>query len=147
MGELRRIGELAGAVGVPTSTVRFYERRGLLPADARSPAKYRLYGEAALERLRFIRLAQSTGFTLEDIASLLDLREERAVSRSEVRAMLTSRLAAVQRRLSELREVEAVLKQSLDACSRAGAASCCPVVARLTVRASGAPAKKSRKRA
>jgi DNA-binding transcriptional MerR regulator len=143
MSELRRIGELAGAAGVPTSTVRFYERRGLLPADARSPSKYRLYGDAALERLRFIRLAQSTGFTLEDIAALLDLREERAVSRSEVRAMLAARLADVRRRLSELREVEKVLKQSLDACSRGGNGDCCPVVQSLTVSASGRT-KKSR---
>lgn len=134
---------MAGAVGVPTSTVRFYERRGLLPADARSPAKYRLYGDAALERLRFIRLAQSTGFKLEDIAALLEVREERAVSRTEVQAMLTDRLADVRRRLSELREVERVLKRSLETCSRGGKGNCCPVVQSLTVSASG-PVRKSR---
>lgn len=147
MSELRQIGTLAAAAGVPTSTVRFYERRGLLPADARSPSKYRLYGDAALERLRFIRSAQSSGFTLEDIVALLELREERTVPRSEVQAMLSSRLSDVRRRLSELREVERVLKQSLDACSRGGDGNCCPVVQRLTVSASGPPAKKPGRRA
>lgn len=137
MSELRRIGELAGAVGVPTSTVRFYERRGLLPADGRSPAKYRLYGEAALERLRFIRLAQSTGFTLEDIAALLELREERRPSRTEVRTMLTNRLADVRRRILDLEALERVLNQSVEACSRGRGGDCCPVVQGLSVSASG----------
>ena len=136
MAGLRRIGELAGEVGVPTSTVRFYERRGLLPADARSRARYRLYDDAALERLRFIRLAQSTGFTLDDIPALLDVRGEREVSREEVRVMLSHRLTDVRRRMSELRAVEKMLKQSLDACSRGQDGGCCPVVQRLTVSAS-----------
>jgi DNA-binding transcriptional MerR regulator len=137
MSALRRIGELAEAAGVPTSTVRFYERRGLLPADARSPAKYRLYGELALERLRFIRLAQSTGFTLEHIAALLELREEQRVSPIHVRAILTSRLDDVRCRLAELLELERVLKSSLDACTREAHGMCCPVMQRLTVGAAG----------
>lgn len=148
---LHRIGELAAAAGVPTSTVRYYERRRLLPPDARSSARYRLYGQAAIERLRFIRLAQSTGFTLDDIAVLLDARDERAPMRSEVQALLTSRLDAVQRRLSELREVERALKQAVNDCSEGKEASCCPVVRRLAESASegggGEEAETSRRQA
>ncbi len=146
MSEPFRIGELAAAVDVATSTVRFYERRGLLPADSRSRAGYRLYGDAAVERLRFIRLAQSSGFTLEDIAALLEFQSERSAPRERVRAMLSMRLADVRRRQSELRQLEKVIKTSLEACSRAGDGACCPVVERLTVSASG-PTKKNTKRA
>lgn len=142
MSALLKIGELAAAAGVPTSTVRYYERRGLLPPDSRSRSKYRLYGDAALERLRFIRLAQSTGFALGDIASLLESRENHSPSRVEVRAMLEHRLADVRSRMSDLQELEAVLRRSLQACARGGKGPCCPVVERLTVNASGG--KKSR---
>ena len=142
---LHRIGELAAAAGVPTSTVRYYERRGLLPPDARSSARYRLYGEAAIERLRFIRLAQSTGFALDDIAALLDAREERAPMRSEVQTLLAGRLDAVQRRLSELREIEEALQQALSDCSGGTGASRCPVVRRLAESASGGSGEDSKR--
>lgn len=141
MSDARRIGELASEAGVPTSTVRFYERRGLLPPDARTTAGYRLYGSAALERLRFIRAAQSSGFTLDDVATLLELRDERAIPRAEVRGMLTNRLTDVRRRLAELRAVERALKRSLDACSHGEDGACCPVVQEISVSASGARKK------
>lgn len=137
MSDLRTIGTLASTAGVPTSTVRFYERRGLLPADSRSPAGYRLYGDAALERLLFIRAAQNSGFRLDDIAALLELREERGIPREEVRAMLTDRLAEVRRRVSELRVLERALKRSLDACSQGGEGECCPVMHEISVTAAG----------
>lgn len=147
MSDLLRIGELARAADVRASTIRFYERRGLLLADERSRSRYRLYGDAALERLRFIRAAQSSGFTLEDIAALLELRESAAAPRAEVQAMLVRRLADVQRRLSELRQVEAALSRSLDACAHGAEGACCPVVQDLSIRASELPEKKSRRRA
>ena len=66
------IGQVAGAVGVPISTLRFYERQGLMHWTQRSDAGYRLYDPAAVERLRFIRGGQAVGFTLEDIRTLLE---------------------------------------------------------------------------
>ena len=73
------IGRLAEQAGVPVSTVRYYERRGLLAPEERSPSRYRLYGPAVLRRLRFIRAAQRSGFTLEDIRRILALREQAAL--------------------------------------------------------------------
>src|SRR5438876_10899472 len=67
------IGQLAGAAGVATSTVRFYERAGLLRADHRSAGNYREYDEQSLERLRFIRSAQAVGLSLKDVVELLKL--------------------------------------------------------------------------
>ena len=70
------IGEIAKTVGVATSTLRYYERAGLLAAPARSAARYRVYDEASLQRLRFIRAAQAVGFTLDDIRLLLSLNSD-----------------------------------------------------------------------
>lgn len=64
------IGRLAGVAGVPVSTVRYYERAGLLRPEARTGGNYRFYGPASLARLRFIRAAQATGFGLKDIQEL-----------------------------------------------------------------------------
>ena len=61
------IGQLARAAGLPTSTLRYYERAGLLEPTGRSEGNYRLYGEEALERLRFIRAAQATGLNRASI--------------------------------------------------------------------------------
>jgi DNA-binding transcriptional MerR regulator len=69
------IGQIAHAAGVPPSTVRYYERIGLLSPEGRTAGNYRLYGPEALARLRFIRAAQGTGFTLEHITALLKLRD------------------------------------------------------------------------
>ena len=128
------IGSLAKAAGVPTTTVRYYERRGLLRPDGRSRAKYRVYGEAALERLRFIRSAQATGFTLEDIAALLTLRDEGAGGRcrTQVRSMIARRLADTETKMADLERVRVVL---MDADASCGASKgSCPVMAKLTVK-------------
>lgn len=68
------IGELARRAGVPASTVRHYERRGLLQPGGRTGGNYRLYGPAELARLRFIRAARASGFRLADVGELLALR-------------------------------------------------------------------------
>ena len=70
MGTFYTIGQLAKEANVPTSTVRYYERVGHLQPDGRSSGNYRVYSPAALKRLRFIRAAQATGFTLDDITTL-----------------------------------------------------------------------------
>lgn len=68
------IGRLAKAVGVNIQTVRYYERLRLLGPSARRPSGYRIYGEDEERRLRFIKNAQALGFTLQEIAELLNLR-------------------------------------------------------------------------
>lgn len=105
------IGRLADAAGVPSSTVRYYERTGLLRPVARSASGYRLYSEAELERLRFIRAAQATGFTLADVRELL-----RPTSCRRVQGLLEARLEAVAEHLAELRRVKRVLRGALRLC-------------------------------
>lgn len=106
-----RIGELADRVGVPTQTVRFYERRGLLPAPRRQPNGYRAYGEDAAGRLRFIRTAQAAGLTLAEIKGVLDLRDDGAAPCAHVAQLLDTKLEEVRQRKRQLATLEDQLEQ------------------------------------
>ena len=124
------IGELATSAGVPTSTVRYYERAGLLQASGRSSANYRLYSEEDAQRLRFIRAAQGTGFSLNDVKQLLRPAPCRRVQR-----LIEHRLESVEARMRELRHVRRVLKQSQSACQAHEQSGRCRVVDDLSARA------------
>ena len=113
MGGKVTIGELAQAADVPTSTVRYYERAGILRPSGRSASNYRLYSEADLHRLRFIRAAQATGFTLEDIVELLHPAPCR-----KVQELIEHRLQNIDVRIKELRHVRQVLKSAHDSCRK-----------------------------
>ena len=110
------IGQLAKAAAIATSTVRFYERIGILRPSGRSEGNYRQYDSAALERLRFIRAAQATGFSIEDIRELLSLTHSDEEPCDDVLKVMSNRLAEVRRRLRKLRHVERVLSGSLNQC-------------------------------
>ena len=112
------IGELASAAGVPTSTVRFYERAGLVKPDFRTGANYRGYSTGTLERLRFIRSAQATGLSLQDVESLLQLTFSSERPCDDVLALMRKRLGEIRGRIKELRHVEKVLTKSLDECCK-----------------------------
>ncbi len=127
---LLTIGELSRAAGVPTSTVRYYERAGLLPPSARSASNYRLYSHENLHRLRFIRAAQTSGFTLDDLSLLLRPSPCRTVQR-----VIEDRLAHVGARMKELRHVRKVLLRSLDQCRQHEQMGRCEVVDQLSARA------------
>lgn len=131
MQSLLRIGDLSREAGVPTSTVRYYEREGLLAPEGRSDANYRLYGDRALVRLRFIRSAQAAGFTLSDIKSLLKLKDGNTTRCSEVKAVIEQRLAGIEERINDLRQMERMLKSFLKICQRSQAADSCEVIDKL----------------
>lgn len=81
------ISQLAKAVGVPATTLRYYERVGLLRPEHRSQGNYRLYTKQSLHRLKFIRAAQAIGFTLQDVKTLLGMESGDAQSCAEVQAV------------------------------------------------------------
>jgi MerR family transcriptional regulator, copper efflux regulator len=97
-----KIGEAAGRSGVPAKTIRFWEDQHLLPAPARTPAGYRDYDPAILERLAFIRHAQAAGLTLEHIRQVLDIRDGGQPPCVHVTGLIALRLAEVEARLAEL---------------------------------------------
>ena len=139
------IGELARRAEVPTSTVRYYERAGLLRPAGRTASNYRFYGEDAFERLRFIRAAQATGFTLHDITSLLELRDGTAVPCREVQVLIEARLGDVAKHLEGLQHVQKVLHASLDICRQAEAKGRCDVIENLKVAAATGASQTARR--
>jgi len=124
------IGELAKAGGVPTSTVRYYERACLMRPSQRSASNYRLYSNEDLHRLRFVRAAQATGFTLDDIKQLL-----RPARCDRVQGLIEARLSEVGARMRELRHVQKVLRGALDLCREHEETGRCAVVETLSARA------------
>ncbi len=132
MNQRYTIGELAKEVGVPTSTVRYYERRGLLMPGDRSGSNYRLYGQDALERLQFMRAAQAAGFTLTDISLLLELREGDSPPSEQVQAVISDRLVKIAEQLKQLRHAQRVLKSWLSVCREAERTGRCGVIEGLT---------------
>ena len=128
MSEQYTISQLAQAAGIPTTTVRYYERVGLVEPEDRSAGNYRLYSEESLHKLRFIRAAQAIGFTLDDVKALLSTPSNTASSCREVQSLIKNRLAEVDRRLKDLRHVQRVLKVSLEKCKDAEQADCCHVI-------------------
>jgi MerR family mercuric resistance operon transcriptional regulator len=122
------IGQLARKAQIPTTTVRYYERIGILVPDDRSQGNYRLYDPATLRRLQFIRAAQSIGFTLDDIQSLLGARSGKSPSCADVQRLIKQRLAEIETRLDSLRQVQRLLRSSLQKCQKTARARCCHII-------------------
>jgi MerR family mercuric resistance operon transcriptional regulator len=119
-----RIGEVADALGLPTRTIRFYERRGLLPEPDRSANGYRVYHDATIERLRFIRSAQAAGLTLAEIGSVIDVRDGGIAPCEHVGDLLQAKLEDVETRQRELEALERELKSLLKRSRRLDPADC-----------------------
>lgn len=97
-----RIGALAERAGVTTKTIRYYESIALLADPARTPTGYREYGDDAVERLRFIRDAQSSGLSLSEIQSVLELKDSGARSCDHTMALLDRHLAEIDEQIARL---------------------------------------------
>jgi MerR family mercuric resistance operon transcriptional regulator len=103
------IGELAKRAGVHIQTIRYYERRELLPDPERRPSGYREYGPETLDRLRFIKRAQELGFTLTEIRELLALRLDPNTPAAAVKARAEAKIADVDRKLHDLERIKHAL--------------------------------------
>jgi len=115
-----RIGEVARRSGIGVEALRFYEKSGLLEPAGRTPSGYRLYEPSVFERLEFIRKAQSVGFSLDEIATLI--RESEAGRRpcKDVRRLAAEKLDALDQRIAELTRYRSELRETLDAWESAG---------------------------
>lgn len=120
------IGALAKRAGVRIDTVRYYERSGLLAPKARLQSGYRRYSGAELARLRFIRRAQSLGFSLKEIRELLALSKGRDVAR--VKRAAQTKLADVEQRIAALQRVRDGLATLVAACPGHGEPTDCPIL-------------------
>jgi MerR family mercuric resistance operon transcriptional regulator len=122
------IGWLARMGGVGVETVRYYQRRGLLETPDRQSTTggVRRYGEADVQRLRFIRSAQAAGFTLEQIDELLKL--DAGHDRARARQLARERIAALDDKIAELEAARVSLRRLARECS-SGSTGPCPIIA------------------
>jgi MerR family mercuric resistance operon transcriptional regulator len=119
------IGKLAAAGGVGVETIRYYQRRGLLETPTRD-REIRRYGSDDLRRLRFIRQAQSAGFTLEEIKELLDL--DASEDRPRAQELAKARVKALDEKIEELGRARDALRKLARECG-SGKAGRCPILA------------------
>jgi MerR family mercuric resistance operon transcriptional regulator len=125
------IGKLADAGGVGVETVRYYQRRGLMGTPVRSGGDgwsggIRRYGDQDLRRLKFIRSAQASGFTLEEISELLALEE--GDDRVRVRALARQRIELLDERIAQMTETRAAMARLADQCAASDKGPC-PILA------------------
>lgn len=121
-------GELAERAGVNLQTVRYYERRGLLPEPPRTAAGYRQFDGKDVARIRFTQRAQKLGSSLREIEELLSLRADPETSKGEVRRRATAKIEEVKGKIRDLERIERTLEELVAACSGEGSTSDCPIL-------------------
>jgi MerR family mercuric resistance operon transcriptional regulator len=124
--ETMTIGVLAGAAGVNVETIRFYQRKGLIPEPNRPQGSIRRYGADALGRLRFIKSAQKLGFSLDEVADLLKLED--GTHCEQAREQGRKKLDDVRARIADLKRIEAALADLVTRCSATRGRVRCPLI-------------------
>ena len=123
------IGKLASAAGVGIETVRYYQRRKLLPVPGAPDRAFRTYGPELADRIRFIKRSQELGFSLEQIATLLQLED--GSDRQAIREMAAGKLAHIRAKIADLAKMETVLSHLIQECEASGQSRPCPIIAAL----------------
>jgi MerR family mercuric resistance operon transcriptional regulator len=121
------IARVAKSAGVGVETVRYYERKGLVPQPKRGAGAYRHYQPDHIKRIRFIKRAQDLGFTLQEISSLLKLED--GADRRSIRSIAGARLEETRHRIADLKRIEGVLAHLLHDCEAHAKAPRCPIIA------------------
>lgn len=123
------IGGLAKAASVHIETIRYYQRRGLLPEPERPPGGIRRYGDADIDRLTFVKTAQQLGFSLDEIDDLLRLDD--GTHCQEASALAEQKLRDVREKIDRLEKIEKVLGEMVDRCHAHPGNISCPLIASL----------------
>jgi Hg(II)-responsive transcriptional regulator len=122
-----QIGTVAEQAGVNVQTLRYYERRGLLPRPPRRLSGYREFPDDAVRIVRFIKRAQGLGFTLDEVEELIRLRNDKRRDRARIRAVAEKRVRQIERKLVELQAMKKALTHLLHCC-RDGSTLECPII-------------------
>lgn len=134
------IGKLAAETGHAVETLRYYERRGLIVPDQRTPSGYRLYQPGTARRLHFIRRAKDLGFSLEEIAELLSLSDQPQKRAAEVKALVRAKIADLDARIGDLQRMRQGLVAIDGLCHGIGSTAECPILAALNREETAPPA-------
>jgi MerR family mercuric resistance operon transcriptional regulator len=125
------IGQLARRAGVGVETVRFYERRGLIAQPPRRASGYREYPPEAISRITFIRRAKELGYTLKEIAELLELRVRPRRSCDAVKRNAEAKISDIEAKIESLRRMRKALRGLVNSCEKREATSECPILSAL----------------
>jgi DNA-binding transcriptional MerR regulator len=113
-----KIGQVAEASGVSVDTVRFYERRGVLPVPERRPSGYRTYTSATVERIRLARRLQALGLSLDEVIDALHATDAGDVTCESERWRLEAVMERIDAKIAELRSVRRELGKVMASCDR-----------------------------
>lgn len=123
-----RTAQVAEQAGVNPQTLRYYERRGLLPDPPRTATGYRTYGPDAVRTVRFVKRAQELGFSLDEVETLLHLADGGPPSCRTAQRLAGDKIADLDVRIAALTSMRASLQRLLDTCTRPRAARDCPLL-------------------
>jgi Hg(II)-responsive transcriptional regulator len=123
-----RTSEVADLAGVNPQTLRYYERRGLLPTPPRSASGYRSYPDDTVRVIRFVKRAQELGFTLDEVEELLQLSRGGPSSCDSARVMARAKLDDLAAKIADLERMRDSLRQLVDTCVRPRAERDCPLL-------------------
>lgn len=122
---MHTIGQLADAAKVNVETIRYYERKGLIEQPKKPKQGYRQYSQETLTTILFIKRAQLLGFTLSEIAALIDLSTGRCHG---VQVLTEKKLLTVRQKLKDLKSLEKSLKSLIDKCRANPDENQCPII-------------------
>ena len=122
------IGKLASEAGVNIETIRYYEKKGVLPEPIRLSSGYRQYSYETVKRIRFIKRAQNLGFTLKEIAQLLSIADGESIDCEEVRGIAFKKLSEIDNKICHLQRLRGVLTELVNQCKEKGKFTECPII-------------------
>jgi Hg(II)-responsive transcriptional regulator len=122
-----RISKAAEQAGVNVQTLRYYERRGLLPKPPRRSSGYREFPDDAVRLVRFIKSAQELGFSLDEVEELLKLRRQSGRNRKQIRAVASQRIEHIDQKIAELGRMRSALEHLIHSCHE-GRTPECPII-------------------
>ena len=126
------IGRLAKQVGVGIETVKFYERQGLIEPPPRTDSNYRVYPQAEVERLKFIKRAKDLGFTLKEIKELLELQHDPHATKADIKKRTVKKIENIKQKVRDLSRILHALEHLAGTCDGKGPLSECPILEALT---------------
>ncbi len=118
--EILTIGQLARKANVNLETIRFYERRGLLPEPPRNKSVHRQYSQEAVQRTEFIKRSKTLGFALKEILEILSLRVEPGRTCADIKTRAEVKIADIEQRIADLNQMREALSKLADQCTGRG---------------------------
>ncbi len=123
-----KIGEVASRANVNKETVRYYEKRELIPKPDRRYSGYRIFTLRHIDQIKFIKRAQELGFTLSEIKELLELRMDEDTTCSEIKEEAQEKYRDVTQKIEDLQRIKETLVELIDSCSGGGPQCACPIL-------------------